>query len=155
MLSVIGIVVLAIFIVCIVFCYIYRDEDAVVGWGVGTMFSGICFIVLIIAIICGATELVTSKKIDAKIEMYTEENTKIELAITETIEKYLEHEYKIFDSLQGEDIQTLLVVYPEINSNELVKHQMEIFIKNNDKIKQLKNDKINLSTWKFLIYFGN
>lgn len=155
MLSVIGIVVLAIFIVCIVFCCIYRDEDAVVGWGVGTMLSGICFFVLIIAIICGATQLATSKKIDAKIEMYTEENTKIELAITETVEKYLEHEYKIFDSLQGEDIQTLLVVYPEINSNELVKHQMEIFITNNDKIKQLKNDKINLSTWKFLIYFGN
>lgn len=155
MLSVIGIVVLAIFIVCIVFCCIYRDEDAVVGWGVGTMLSGICFIGLIIAIICGATQLATSKKIDAKIEMYTEENTKIELAITETVEKYLEHEYKIFDSLQGEDIQTLLVVYPEINSNELVKHQMEIFISNNDKIKQLKNDKINLSTWKYLIYFGN
>ena len=155
MLSVIGIVVLAIFIVCIVFCCIYRDEDAVVGWGVGTMLSGICFLVLIIAIICGATQLATAKKMDAKIEMYTEENTKIELLITDTVEKYLEHEYKIFDSLQGEDIQTLLVVYPEINSNELVKHQIDVFIENNNKIKELRNDKINLSTWKFLIYFGS
>lgn len=156
MLSLIGIIALIMLVICIVFCCIWcNNREDCSGWGFGIGASAFVFVGMLIPIICGAVILGTSKKIDAQIEMYTEENAKIELAITETVEKYLEHEYKIFDSLQGEDIQTLLVVYPEINSNELVKNQIEIFITNNDKIKQLKNDKINLSTWKFLIYFGN
>lgn len=156
MLSLIGIIALAMLVVSIVFCAICcNNGDECFGWGAGIGFSAVIFVVIGIALIFGAEALATSKKIDAKIEMYTEENTKIELVITETVEKYLEHEYKIYDSLQGEDIQTLLVVYPEINSNELVKHQIEVFIENNNQIKELKNEKINLATWKFLIYFGN
>lgn len=156
MLSLIGIIVLAFLIVCIVFCSIsYNNGDECFGWGAGIGFSAVIFVCVGIALIFGAEALVTSKTIDAKIEMYTEENAKIELIVTETVEKYLEHEYKIYESLQGEDIQTLLVVYPEINSNELVKHQIEMFIENNNNIKKLRNEKINLATWKFLMYFGS
>lgn len=156
MLSLIGIIALIMLIICIVFCCIRcNNREDCCGWVAGIGFSAVIFVFIGIALIFGAEALATSKKIDAKIEMYTEENAKIELVITETVEKYLEHEYKIYDSLQGEDIQTLLVVYPEINSNELVKHQIEVFIENNNQIKKLKNEKINLATWKFLIYFGN
>lgn len=157
MLTLIAIIVFLIMIVSIIFCCIsyFNNGDAVYGWGVSIGLSAFVFVGVGIALICGGTILATSKKIDNKIEMYTEENAKIEIVITDTVEKYLKHEYNIFDSLQGEDIATLLVMYPEINSNELVKNNIKIFVENNNKIKQLKNKKINLATWKFLLYFGN
>lgn len=154
MLSVIAIIVLIFMIISIVFCCIVDSDEAKFGWGWGIGVSALVLIGLIIALICGGEALATQTKIDAEIEMYAEENAKIEIVITETVEKYLQHEYEIYDSLQGEDIQTLLVVYPEINSNELVKHQIDVFIENNSIIKELKSEKINLATWKFLLYFG-
>ena len=124
-------------------------------------FGWVCSVVGVIWCICvfaffitGVCNLAESKIIDTKIEMYVEENTKIESNVTTTVEKYLEHEFNIFDSLKGEDIQTLLVVYPEINSNELVKKQIEIFVENNNKIKELKEQKLNIEVWKFWVYFG-
>ena len=111
-------------------------------------------IILIFPFLIGLISVVKAPIIDQKIEMYIEENASIELSVTTTVEKYLEHEFQIFDSLQGEDIQTLLVVYPEINSNELVKKQIEIFVDNNNKIKELKEDKLNIEVWKWWVYFG-
>lgn len=154
MLLVIGIIAIAMLVVSIIFCCVCESDEAKVGWGFGVGTSAFCTLALLIAIICGTVELSTQHRIDEKITMLTEENTTIETKITATVEKYLEHEYQIFDSLQGEDIQTLLVVYPEINSNELVKQQIEVFIQNNNTIKELKNEKIGLSVWKFLLYFG-
>lgn len=114
------------------------------------------FIVLpsIITMIIGAVSISNNRTIDEKIAMYTEENQRIETMVTTSVEKYLEHEFNIFDNLQGEDIQTLLVVYPEINSNELVKRQVEIFVENNNKIKELKTEKLNIKVWRFWVYFG-
>lgn len=106
------------------------------------------------AVVTGVYETSQEDVIDAKIEMYIEENTNIEQSVTETVEQYLEHEFAIFDNLHGEDIQTLLVVYPQINSNELVKKQIEIFTNNNAKIKELKEQKLNIDVWKFWLYFG-
>ena len=126
-----------------------------------TDMSFVCFcigfgiiIFLIIPFFIGIINLSKGRIIDQKIEMYIEENTKIETSVTTTVEKYLEHEFNIFDTLQGEDIQTLLVVYPEINSNELVKKQVEIFVENNNMIKQLKEEKLNIKIWRWWVYFG-
>jgi len=102
----------------------YGDENpySYIGIILGILLSLGAFVTLIV----GGITISESSIIDDKIQMYTEENTNIETTITATVEKYLEHELNIFDSLQGEDIQTLLVVYPEINSNELVKAQIEV-----------------------------
>lgn len=130
-------------------------------WGDDNPFSYIMIILgamgLIAVVSAGVTgvyEISQEDVIDAKIEMYVEENTNIEQSVTESVEQYLEHEFAIFDSLQGEDIQTLLVVYPQINSNELVKKQIEIFTNNNIKIKELKEQKLNIDIWRFWLYFG-
>ena len=133
----------------------YNIDDYETGVSVAGFVTGIPItIATIIALIVGGTFISEQRVIDRKIEMYIEENTIIETNVTTTVEKYLEHEFNIFDSLQGEDIQTLLVVYPEINSNELVKKQVEIFVENNNKIKELKEDKLNIEVWKWWVYFG-
>lgn len=121
---------------------------------IGMLLGGLVTLGVFVTFLVGAVTLSESKIIDSKIQMYTEENANIETSITITVEKYLEHELNIFDSLQGEDIQTLLVVYPEINSNELVKRQIEVFIDNNNKIKELKEQKLTIEVWKFWVYFG-
>lgn len=121
---------------------------------IGILFGGIATLAVIIIMIVGGVIISESRIIDTKIAMYVEENTNIETNVTTTVEKYLEHEYNIFNNLQGEDIQTLLVVYPEINSNELVKRQVEIFVENNNKIKELKEQKLNIEVWKWWVYFG-
>ena len=121
---------------------------------IGMFFGGISTLAIAIIMIVGGVIISQNRIIDTKIEMYVEENTNIETSVTTTVEKYLEHEFNIFDSLQGENIQTLLVVYPEINSNELVKKQIEIFVENNNKIRQLKEQKLNIEVWKWWVYFG-
>lgn len=121
---------------------------------IGSLFGGFMTLAVIIVMIVGGVKVSRDKTIDTRILMYQEENIKIETMVTTTVEKYLEHELNIFDSLQGEDIQTLLVVYPEINSNELVKRQVEIFIENNNNIKALKEEKLNIQVWRFWVYFG-
>lgn len=130
----------------------YGDENpySYIGSFVGGLGTLACVIVMIV----GGVIISKNKTIDAKITMYLEENARIETMVTTTVEKYLEHELNIFDDLQGEDIQTLLVVYPEINSNELVKRQIEIFVENNQKIKDLKTKKLNIPVWRFWVYFG-
>lgn len=150
MLSLILVIVLIIMIVSIVFL-VQTEED---GWLGGVVFPAMVAVGLLVTIVVGVVKISTATKIDRQIEMCVEENANIEQQITITVERYLEHELNVYDTLQGESITTLLVVYPEINGNELVKRQMDIFVANNDKIRELKNEKLNLSTWKFLVYFG-
>ena len=116
--------------------------------------GGLLLFAVIGVMIAGGVNIVQEKVIDEKILMYQEENQNIEDNITRTVERYLEHEQSVYESLQGEDIQTLLVVYPEIKSNELVSYQLEVFVQNNTRIKELKEQKLNISVWKFWVYFG-
>lgn len=123
--------------------------------GIACMSTG-SFLSLIVAIvlIVGGVTISESKVIDKKIEMFQEENTVIETNITTSVEKYLEHEYGIYDSLQGENIEVLLVAYPQIKSDTLVEKQLDVFISNNNKIRELKEQKLNIEVWRFWVYFG-
>lgn len=134
--------------------FVKDDNDVWCGVSAGIVLSSFVVVGLLVAVLVGIHNINTDKRIDAKIQLYTEENARIELMVTDAVETYLEHEYNIYDSLQGENIQTLLVAYPEINSNELVQKQIEIFVENNNQIKKLREKKADLISWKFLVYFG-
>lgn len=121
---------------------------------ISMIFGGIFLLAVIVCLIVGGVNITQDKVIDEKIVMYQEENQNIEDNITRTVERYLEHEQNVYENLQGEDIQTLLVVYPEIKSNELVSYQLEVFVQNNTRIKELKEQKLNITVWKFWVYFG-
>ena len=49
---------------------------------------------------------------------------------------------------------TVLVRFPELKSNELVKKQMDVYVCNNDKIKKLKEEKLEYSVARWWLYFG-
>lgn len=132
---------------------IYANCRSEEWWGAG-MFSTFCSVALLIAVCVMLGFIANASRIDMKIAMYEEENTRIEQSVISAVEKYLDHEQSIFEDISNEDLQTLLIVYPEIKADTLITKQIEVFIENNAKIKELKEEKISLGTLRFLVYFG-
>ena len=94
--------------------------------------------------------------IDKKLAMYEEENLKIETKIKDTIKSYMEYEQETYDKvLKDADLTTIVLKYPELNSNELVKAEIEMYKENNKKIKELKEQQINKLVMAWWLYFGN
>lgn len=92
--------------------------------------------------------------IDEKIAMYMEENQNIENQIDEIVRNYMEYESDTFIELKGDDAITLVNLYPELKSDELIKAQINTYQTNNAKLKELKETKINARVYKWWIYFG-
>lgn len=138
-----------LFAICLILCVVFgmQDEDYAIA-------PGIIAFIFLIPIVVGISILATSSRYDAQIEMYQEENIVLETKIDNAVSIYLDHEGLVYD-MDKLDATTVLVVLPELNGNELVKQQVETYISNSSKIKELKERKINLSIWKFLVYFGN
>lgn len=114
----------------------------------------ISLIVSIIATIYFGVNVKSNDVIDDKIAMYQEENTKIEEQIAIVVSDYMEHESKVFDSAKASSPVILAQLYPELKSDELIKSQIDIYIANNEKIKDLKLKKINASVYRWWLYFG-
>lgn len=94
--------------------------------GVASIFLLVWVAALIITVGNGYT-------IDNKIAMYEKENASIEKNIDVTIRDYMDSELK---------------------SDTLVQKQIEVYVTNNDKIRQLKEKKIDLANAKWKLYFG-
>ena len=127
-------------------------------FGFFTLMACVCGFLIassLIAIWKNAIKIASEPAIDAKIVMYQEENKKIEQDIDRIVQEYLEHEQDTFSGLKPEDSSiTLITLFPELKSDSLVQKQLEIYTKNNAQIKDLKEEKINLSTTKWILYFG-
>lgn len=116
---------------------------------------GIVAIGLVIAVCCLSTKVVTKSTIDSKIEMYQEENANIEQDIDKIVKEYLEHEHDTFADLKTEESSiTLVTLIPELKSDTLVQQQLNIYVSNNAKIKELKEEKIDIAKVKWILYFG-
>lgn len=96
----------------------------------------------------------TAKVVDEKIEMYSTENGKIETQIAGVVQQYQEYEQETFDKVAPKDAMTLVTLYPELKSDELVQKQIAVYVENNEKIKELKEEKINGSVNRWWLYFG-
>lgn len=137
-------------IVFLILCAIYYESDVIKMLGMISL--GIAFVsfIAILRIIADYPY-----NIDKKIEMYQEENTLIEEKVKNTVMAYMDYEQETYDNLvKNADLQTLLITYPELNSNELVKAQIDTYVQNNNKLKELKEKQIDKSTMAWLLYFG-
>ena len=115
--------------------------------GIGTLISFVAFIVLCILVIKGKT-------IEQRIEMYQEQNQKIEKSISDLVEKYMDYESTTFSELSPDSTITLVSLYPELKSDTLVAQQCNLYMENNRKITELREGQINLSVYKWWLYFG-
>lgn len=114
---------------------------------------GIFLFIIASSIICTTNDVVKSTVVDEKICMYQEENTKIETSISSVVSNYINHESEVFDRSDTESLIVLIQMYPNLKSDELVKNQIEVYISNNNKIKSLKEAKINYKISKWWLYF--
>lgn len=93
---------------------------------------------------------------EEKLKMYQKENIIIEEKIKSTVQSYMNFEISTYKELvESAELETLLIKYPELNSNELVKMEIETYKENNKKIKELKESLIDSKQMKFFLYFGN
>lgn len=93
--------------------------------------------------------------IDQKIEMYEQENTKIEQQIETAVTAYQQHEKDVFTSVKPNSYMQLVSLYPELKSDTLVKAQIKTYQSNNKKIKELKEKAINGNVVRWWLYFGH
>lgn len=94
-------------------------------------------------------------KVDEKIKMYEEENLVIEKKVKETVRAYMDYEKDTYEKIiKDADLTTLMVKYPELGSNELVKSEVALYVDNNKQIKKLKEKRITRSIYRWWIYFG-
>lgn len=149
--------IIVIFLVCVAVivlgAWLYNQVNELAG-GI-TMACGI--IGSIVSFIAAIELLVTVselKTIQPKIEMYQVENTNIENQITECVKEYQKYETDIFTEVAPDSAITLVSLYPELKSDELVKKQIEVYLANNQKIKELKEQDIMGDIYRWWAYFG-
>ena len=119
-----------------------------------------CFAVGIIAIVATIGFSIalfnTKYTVQKKIDMYQEENTIIEHKIENAVEKYMQFEKEVmFEVSPDDDVISLISLYPDLKSDELIKSEIDIYTENNKKIKEFKEKQLEAPTYKFLIYFGH
>ena len=127
------------------------NEDLAEGFGI---LGGLIGFIALIGIFVNIGLLVRGRTLDDKITMYEQENTAIEQSVDVLVKDYYKHESDTYSSLKPENAVLFASAYPELQSNELATKQLEIYVDNNNKIKELKEDQINLSKNRFWLYFG-
>lgn len=137
-----------LFLVLTILCVcVWDDEDLALA-------PGALFLIFTILTIIFTFSVVGGRVIDSKIEMYMEENENIEADLNLLVEQYMKYESDTYGELKNESGITLISLYPELKADVLVTKQIEVYIANNEKIKELKENKIDLSVNKWWLYFG-
>ena len=120
------------------------------------------FIVLAMIAACSSAQmlediydLTTSYVIDEKIEMYSQQNEEIEKCIGDSVKAYMDYEKETYGTLSNKDAMNLVILYPELKSDQLVSYQMDVYVNNMDKITKLKVEKIDLAKARWRLYFGH
>lgn len=149
--------IIVIFAICVgvIFLgtWLYNCVEEIAGGvtiGCGVLGSIISFIALVVLLV----NVSGLKAIDPKIEMYQTENANIEKQIADCVEQYQQHEIEVFTEVAPDSAITLVSLYPELKSDALVKKQIEIYVANNQKIKELKEQKIMGNIIRWWAYFG-
>lgn len=144
---VIGIVVL---IVSVALYQTFDNEVFTVTGVVSGIIAFIAFFVFVGSTIC----VCDATTAEDRITILTEQNTEIEHQVDLAVAKYMEHEKTTFKDLKGKSSITLVSLYPELKSDELIKKQIEVYVNNNNAIKDLKLTKAEAKIWRWWLYFG-
>ena len=143
-------ILLFVIAVALIVLGVLLDDFAEYFVGIGSI---VCIIALV-GIFINIDYIIRGRTLDDKIAMYEQENAAIEQSVDVFVKDYYRHESDTYSSLTPENAVLFASAYPELQSNELATKQLEIYVENNNKIKELKEDQINLSKNRFWLYFG-
>lgn len=93
--------------------------------------------------------------VDDKIKMYEAENAKIDTQVCYIVENYKKYEKTTFNNVKTKDANTLVLLYPELKSDTLVKEQIKIYNQNRKEILNLKKEKMDYKPLRWWVYFGS
>jgi len=119
-----------------------------------TIISALLSVMCAIVTIGLAVGVASGTVIDEKIELYETTNEQIDKQVKEMVLAYMEYEGETFERVSEKDAETLVTLFPNLKSDELVQSQMKIYIQNKANILALKERKINLKPQKWWLYFG-
>lgn len=153
MLILIFCIALVIAIVCTVIACIATSGAEEVCFAVA-VFGYIVAVIVLFIFVLMVPEVATASKIDEKIVMYEKENAKIEAQMDVLVSEYMQWEKDTFSDFKAEESSiTLVALLPDLKSDELVKEQINIYTSNNAKIKELKEEKIDIQTKRWILFF--
>lgn len=143
------IIVLILISIIVSIIFLYREEDEFYFISIFVLLVKIGVLVYLLS------QLINCNVIDEKIELYQTQNKEIESKVENVVKQYMEHEKGTFVELKNnESYMTLVTLYPELKSDELIKQEISLYEENNKKIVSLKEQKINKRIYKWWIYFG-
>ena len=137
-----------------IFCEFKYWKDEWSCWDVSRMITIPAICIEIIFFMIFLHSLVSLRIIDEKINLYSNQNKEIEQKVETTIKQYMEYENKTFVQLKPENYVNLINLYPELKSDELLQKEIKLYIKNNNEILDLKQEKLNGTIYKWWLYFG-
>lgn len=154
------IVLFIIFLIMIIIGLVWESLDCD-SFGFAAVFlGGIAECCVVIGMIIAGVNISQLQVADSKIAMYEEENNKIQEQISSIVENYKDYEKNTYtESLKNIDIKNTDVVvlaqlYPNLKADGMVTKQMDIYTENNNKIKELKEQKLDYQIAKWWLYFG-
>lgn len=159
MLIIICVLILIILIIGSALMQDNRDNVCMLGVAI-TGFSGFCFLIAGAYLLYTIDNVIELKIIDQQMEMYQEENSNIQNSISEIIGNYMNYEQGTYaKNLESMDLKSLDIVvlsqlYPDLKANEMVNQQINIYQENNNKVKELKEKKLECKLSKWWLYFG-
>lgn len=139
--------------IMIFFEYKYNNDYGV-DWELHRIITIPILIIIFIALLIMIGSLVECRIIDEKIKLYQKQNKDIEEKIEVVVKQYMDYETNTYKELKSDSYITLVNLYPELKSDKMVQQQIDLYTKNNEKITELKEQKINKTIYKWWIYFG-
>ena len=133
-------------ILMVIGCTIVEEAPICIG--------GVLFLAGVFMGAASVCDLIDARDVDDRIAMYEEQNAEIESQVETAVKLYMSHEDEVFDSASPESYITLVSLYPELKSDALIQKQIELYTDNNEKICELKEEKITAQRSKFWLYFG-
>lgn len=132
---------------------LYSTDDDWIDISVAVMGLLIMLVSLCAALVLGISYS-SRIIIDEKINLYLSENSKIEEQMNTVIENYMGYEQETFEKAKNENAIAVVSMYPELKSNELVSKQIEIYVANNQTIKELECERLKYKLYAWWLFFG-
>lgn len=98
---------------------------------------------------------VKPQMLEQKIAMYQEENQIIEAKIDALVEDYMKFEKETYGQFKSESLIELVSLFPELKADSLVSEQITVYLANEQQIKSLRQELIEIQGEKWLLYFGS
>ena len=122
--------------------------------GAFACFLVVVCIILLIPVLINAHTLTQAPIIDDVIKIHQEENRRIEESLMELVTMHMEHEQHVFENVNHDSIVTLIQLFPELSSNDLVRTQMQIHVENSNTIRELRVRQVSFSRNRWWLHFN-